>query len=151
MQMIDGSREMADRAASGGKHEFGSFFLSRLLGFEIDYSDDRCRVRFEATPQLTNPMGTLHGGVIATALDVSMGHLLYYSLGGPGATIEMKVQYVSPMTEGRVVCEASFIHTGKSIAFLKSEASDADTGRIIAYATATWKPPRDATSKGGSR
>ena len=35
-----------------------------------------------------NPQGALHGGVIATVMDISMGHLLNH-VDGPGSTVEM--------------------------------------------------------------
>ena len=80
MSQFDAQR-LLDRANATEAHEFGSFFLSRLFGFEIGYRDKICEVRFDVTSELTNPMGTLHGGVLATALDVSIGHLLFYSTG----------------------------------------------------------------------
>jgi len=130
---------MFDRAGATNKHEFGSFFLSRLLGFDIKYRDDTCRVHFDVTPELTNPMGSLHGGVLATALDVSMGHLIFYSYGSPGATVEMKVHYLASVTAGEVVCEARYMQDGRSLKFLQSEARIASSGKVVAFATATWK------------
>jgi len=69
-------RAMLDRALSSNRHEFGSFFLSRFFGFDITYDDDQCTVSFEATEPMFNPQGSLHGGVLATAMDIAMGHLL---------------------------------------------------------------------------
>jgi uncharacterized protein (TIGR00369 family) len=128
---------MIDRALSDPRQEFGSFFLSRLLGFRVAYEEECCIVEFEAAKPLFNPQGSLHGGVLASALDISMGHLLNH-LAGPGATLEMKVQFLAPVTSGTVRCTASFLRRGRSLSFLKSEATQKDTG-IVAYATATWK------------
>ena len=55
-----------------------------------------------------NPQGTLHGGILATAMDISMGHLLHH-VDRAGATLEMKVQYLAPITAGLVRCEATFL------------------------------------------
>src|SRR5262245_20912416 len=93
----DLGKEMLARASSDPRQEFGSFFLSRLLGFAVSYEGERCTVSFEAIPTLFNPQGTLHGGILATALDISMGHLLHH-VDGAGATLEMKVQYLAPVT-----------------------------------------------------
>ena len=76
---------MLSEANSSDKQEFGSFYLSRFLGFKTTYKEDLCIVTFEAKSPMFNPQGTLHGGVIATALDVSMGHLLHHKM-GTGAT-----------------------------------------------------------------
>ncbi len=85
---------MLERALADPRQQFGSFFLSRLLGFQVSFEDDRCIVAFEATPALFNPQGTLHGGILATAMDVSMGHLLQH-VDGAGATLTMTVQFLA--------------------------------------------------------
>ena len=128
---------MLDRAAADARQEFGSFFLARLLGMTVSYEDEACIVAFDAVPPLFNPQGTLHGGVLATAMDISMGHLLN-RVAGPGATLEMKVQYMAPVTSGAVLCRATFLRHGRSLSFLQSHATRAD-GTLAAHATATWR------------
>jgi uncharacterized protein (TIGR00369 family) len=136
---IDQARAAAAFEAALADHsqEFGKFFLARLYGFDITYPDDGCEVAFEIADFMFNPQGTLHGGVLATALDVSMGHLLNHRT-GPGATLEFKVQFMASVKTGRVRCRASILRLGRSLAFLASEAKD-DKGTTIAFATATWK------------
>lgn len=128
---------MLERALGDGLQEFGSFFLSRLLGFEVSYESERCFVSFEAVGPLLNPQGTLHGGILATAMDISMGHLLHHA-SGAGTTLEMKVQYLAAVSRGKVRCEGSFLRHGRSISFLQSQARGED-GCLLAHATATWK------------
>jgi uncharacterized protein (TIGR00369 family) len=129
-------REMLARAAGSEAQEFGSFFLSRLLGFDVTYETGKCIVSFEAVPPLSNPQGTLHGGILATAMDISMGHLLHH-VEGAGATLEMKVQFLAAVTAGTVRCEGSFLRRGRRLSFLQSHAYRAD-GELAAHATATW-------------
>ncbi len=148
-------RDMLARATAEEAQVFGSFFLSRLLGFEIGYETSTrephrgssepenaiiCVVSFEAVPPLFNPQGTLHGGILATAMDISMGHLLH-RVDAAGATLEMKVQYLAPITTGIVRCEGTFLRKGKSICAMQSSAFRAD-GELAAHATATWKIAR---------
>ena len=113
-----GAKMLSD-ADSSDEQDFGSFYLSRFLGFQTTYKDDLCIVSFEAKSPMFNPQGTLHGGVIATALDVSMGHLLHHKMGA-GATLEMNIKYLLPINGGQVRCEGSFIKKGKTIVFLQS-------------------------------
>jgi acyl-coenzyme A thioesterase PaaI-like protein len=40
---------------------------------------------------LRNPQGSLHGGAMATAMDISMGHLVN-KIAGPGATSDEVLQ-----------------------------------------------------------
>ena len=128
---------MLGRATATGEQEFGSFFLLRLLGMAVSYEGECCIVSFTVTPALFNPQGSLHGGVLATAMDISMGHLLNH-VAGPGATLEIKVQYLAAVTAGAVRCRASFLRQGRSLSFLQSEATRAD-GVVVAHATATWR------------
>ncbi len=130
-------QHMLDRAAGDDRQEFGSFFLLRLLGMSVSYEDDACTVSFEAVPPLFNPQGTLHGGVLATAMDISMGHLLNRQA-GPAATLEIKVQYMAAITAGPVRCRATVLRQGRSLSFLQSHATLAD-GTLAAHATATWR------------
>lgn len=131
------ARGLFERAIADPRHEFGSFFLSRFLGMEVSYGDDWCGVSFEAVEPLFNPQGSLHGGILATALDISMGHLLNHCA-GPGATLEMKVQYFAPVRAGRVECRAGFLKRGRKVFFLQSSATT-NGGETIAHATSTWK------------
>ena len=131
------ARAMLDRAAADDRQEFGSFFLLRLLGMAVSYEEEACVVGFDAVPPLFNPQGTLHGGVLATAMDISMGHLLNHAA-GPAATLEIKVQYMAPVTAGPVRCRATFLRRGRSLSFLQSHATRAD-GALAAHATATWR------------
>ena len=116
---------------------FGTFFLARFLGLEIDYADETCVVEFEIRDFMFNPQGSLHGGIIATVLDISMGHLLRRT-GGAGMTLEMKTQYLRPVASGRVRCEARFLKRGRSVNYLESRMADAD-GKLVAVATSTWQ------------
>ncbi len=128
---------------------FGTFFLARLLGLEIAYADDRCTVAFTVADWMFNPQGTLHGGLIGTALDISMGHLLHHAAGA-GTTLEMKTQYLRPVTAGQATCIASFLRRGRSISFLESRMADG-SGRLAAVATSTWRllsPPDQGPDHG---
>jgi uncharacterized protein (TIGR00369 family) len=131
------ARAAFEAALTDHSQEFGKFFLARLYGFEITYPDDACEVAFDVADYMFNPQGTLHGGVLTTALDISMGHLLNRRA-GPGTTLELKVQFLAPVRAGRVRCRGSVLRLGRSLAFLTAEAKDADDN-TIAFATATWK------------
>ncbi len=143
----DAARARFEDALDSHAQDFETFFLARFLDLGFDYlpedaadaDKDCCRVTFEVTDMLRNPQGSLHGGVMATAMDISMGHLAK-KVAGPGATIEMKIQFMRPVMEGRVTCEGRFIKKGRSISFMESRLTGAD-GKLAALATATWKMP----------
>lgn len=132
------ARDVFERALEHHEQAFGQFFLAKLLGFEIRYpNDDACQVEFPVLDFMYNPQGSLHGGIIALAMDVSMGHLLNH-LQGPGATLEMKVQFLRPVRGGRAVATGRVLRRGNTVAFLESRLTDQD-GELAAMATSTWK------------
>jgi len=116
---------------------FGTFFLARLLGLDIAYGEDDCTVRLEVKDFMFNPQGSLHGGIIATVLDISMGHLLQHGA-GVGMTLQMNTQFIKPAREGVVQARATFLRRGRSINYLESHMTDAD-GALMAVATSTWR------------
>ena len=133
----DAARRAFEGALANYKQDFGTFFLARLLGLEISYPAGTCVIAFEPADFLFNPQGTLHGGVIATVMDISMGHLLARAADA-GTTLEMKTQYLKAARAGRLTCTGRILRRGKGISFLASEMVD-DQGDLVAYATATWK------------
>ena len=118
--------------------EFEQFFLARFFGLEFAYADERCRTTFRVHDFMFNPQGSLHGGVTTFVLDVTMGHLLKHTLGGPGTTMEIKTQYFAPIRGPQARCEAWFLRKGKSVCFLEAHLFDA--GDVLAAAaTSTWR------------
>jgi uncharacterized protein (TIGR00369 family) len=129
------TRARFERALEHHRPEFGAFFLARFLGLQVTYGDRTCRVDLPTADYMHNPQGSLHGGVIAIALDVSMGHLLHRFL-RTGVTLEMKTQYLRPV-RGPCWCQARFTKAGRRVVFSESKLYD-DQDRLCAVATATW-------------
>jgi uncharacterized protein (TIGR00369 family) len=136
------TRAAFEHALETSRPEFGEFFLAKLLGLEIEYGDKQCRVAFEVKDFMRNPQGTLHGGIIATVMDISMGHLLKH-VQGAGTTLEMKTQYVKAAASGKLLCTGEFIKQGNGISYLRSTLAD-ESGDCVAFATATWKRLKSA-------
>ena len=126
---------------------FEKFFLAKFIGLNFEYLPEHVndsdksvlKITFDVNDMLMNPQGALHGGVMATVMDISMGHLLNKTV-GEGATIELKIQYLRPVREGKVTCEGRFIKKGRTLSFMESRLSD-QAGKLAAVATATWKMP----------
>jgi len=131
------ARAAFEAAMASHRPEFEQFFLSRLLDLRFSYGAESCVIEFEVHDFMFNPQGSLHGGVIATVMDISMGHLLKH-VDGPGTTLEMKTQYVKPVRQGVLRCCGEFIKRGKSISYLRSTLTD-EEGELVAFATSTWK------------
>jgi acyl-CoA thioesterase len=75
-----------------------------------------------------NGTGVAHGGVLFTLADTCMGAALYSSL-EPGeicATIEIKIGYFKPVFDGTLVCNATMLNKGKSVASLEATIHNGD-------------------------
>lgn len=124
-------------AASSSAQSFGDFFLSRFLDLRIGYDDEAqtCTVLLPYAPFLCNPQGSVHGGVITTAMDISMGHLSHRFL-STAVTIEMQLRFFRPLRgDGRI--EGRVLRPGRRIVHLESRLHD-EHDRLAASATGTW-------------
>lgn len=131
-------RSRVESALATSRPVFDEFFLARLLDLTVTYDDERemTRVELPFADFLRNPQGSLHGGVIATAMDISMGHLLnrYLSV---GVTVEMHMRFFRPV-HGPSSCEGRLLRPGRRIVHLESRLHD-EQGRFAAYATSSFQ------------
>jgi acyl-CoA thioesterase len=119
---------------------FGEFFLAKFLGFELVYDDARSVLTFNVADFMFNPQGSLHGGIIALALDVSMGHFIHHKVGAGGTTLEMKIRYLRPVLPGLARCEGSFLRQGRRLSFMEARMWNQEQ-KLAAVATSTWQMP----------
>mgnify|MGYP001204785661 CR=1 FL=1 len=140
-------RDHIDNVLQDCEQVFEKFFLAKFIGLNFVYLPENAhdcdktelKITFNVNEMLLNPQGSLHGGVMAAVMDISMGHLLNKTA-GMGATIEMKIQYLRPVGQGLVTCEGRFIKKGRTVSFMESRLLD-ESGKLAAIATATWKMP----------
>lgn len=127
----------AQEASDTDVQEFGNFFLSRFLGLEISYDDEQqtCSVRLPYARFLGNPQGSVHGGIITTAMDISMGHLTHRFL-STAMTIEMNLRFFRPLTSDGIAT-ARLLKPGRRLVHLESRMTDAE-GRLVAHGVGSW-------------
>lgn len=115
--------------------------IARLLGQTLVEIEEG-RAVFEITPDEKhyNPIGLVHGGLLATVLDSAMGCAVHSVLpAGTGySTLEIKVNYTRPALSdtGLLRCEARIVHRGKQTATAEGAVRDAQ-GRVYAHGTTT--------------
>ncbi|GHO97757.1 phenylacetic acid degradation protein [Reticulibacter mediterranei] len=115
--------------------------VAALIDMRITEADEG-RVVFTAEPAEYhyNPLGTVHGGIICTLLDSSLGCAVQTLLpaGTSYTTLELKVNYVRPVTSksGTLYSEGKVIHMGGRIATAEARLTDA-SGKLYAHATTT--------------
>lgn len=87
-----------------------------------------------------NPLGTVHGGVLATLLDTATGCAVHSTLPeGVGYTsVDLSTKFLRQVTveSGRLRCEGSVLSAGRRTALAEARLTDSQ-GRLLAYATST--------------
>jgi uncharacterized protein (TIGR00369 family) len=97
---------------------------------------------FQGAPKFDfyNPIGSVHGGWIATLLDSCVGCAVHSALpAGKGyTTLELKVNYVRALTDrsGPVRAEGRVIHLGGRVATAEGRLVDA-AGKLYAHCSTT--------------
>lgn len=100
------------------------------------------RVVFSAAPDERhyNPMGTVHGGYIATLLDTAMGCAVHSRLAAGNAytTLEFKVNFTRSVSTatGEISAEGKVLHLSRNVATAEARLVDGG-GRLLAHATTT--------------
>jgi uncharacterized protein (TIGR00369 family) len=102
---------------------------------EVDPSDPSRGLVFEVTPQLVNNSGMLHGGLVATSLDVAAAHAVFPLLQDNHVVLtnSLAISYLRPAPLGeQLVVRAEVLRRGRATAFLRGEVRLGD--RLIATA-----------------
>jgi uncharacterized protein (TIGR00369 family) len=115
--------------------------ISHLPGITFKRIDDG-RVEMMLTPQESqyNPVGSVHGGIIATVLDSVMGCAVHTKLplGRSYTTLEIKVSYLRGVNRetGPMSVIGWVVHLGRKTAMVEASLSDMH-GRLFARASTT--------------
>ncbi|MEW6547181.1 MAG: PaaI family thioesterase [Bacillota bacterium] len=113
----------------------------RLMGIRlVEIEPGRSRLEADVGNQHLNVYGTAHGGLCAALVDCAVGTALIGDLGQvtrPSPTVEMKINYLAPVTGGRLVAEGRLLHRGRTLAVGMAEIRDGE-GTLVAVGTATY-------------
>lgn len=110
-------------------------FAKWLNGTVISVDENSVEFQFEIRKEMTNPAGTLHGGVICGMFDDCIG-INFMILGTDNffPTINLNVEFFSAVQEGdTVIVKTNVIKRGKSVINVKADMFSSE--RIIASAT----------------
>ena len=115
--------------------------MGQLMNFHlVEVSEGHAVFSIQPDERHYNGLGIAHGGLAATLLDSATGCAINTAMpaGKIFTTLEMKVNYVRPMTRetGEVRCEANVIHVGGRTATAEGRIVDRD-GKLYAHGTAT--------------
>jgi uncharacterized protein (TIGR00369 family) len=107
-------------------------------GFEVE--EGKVTVLMPAEEFHYNPLGTVHGGIIATLLDTAAGCTVHSTLPvGVGYTsLDLMTRFIKPVTvaSGLLRCEGAIINRGRRTAVAEARLYD-ERGALLAHATST--------------
>ena len=114
--------------------------FATLLGIRLTrVHRDGVTVECALRPELTNSFAVAHGGVAATLADAAVGIALNRHFGGkrPITTVEMKINYFLPATEGRISARAHLLRVGSTLCVGSVDLTDSQ-GHPLGAALVTY-------------
>src|SRR5439155_9775813 len=116
------------------------FPIMKTLGFRlVEVSEGTASVEMEAKTELdSNPMGTIHGGVLCDIADAAIGTAHFTTLTEPESftSIDLQVNFFRPVWNERLRAVARPIHRGRTITRYVCDVTRAE-GKLIAQVMST--------------
>ena len=128
---------VADTGENAGP---GEFPIASFIGMKIERTGPgRAVARVSANESHHNPHGFVHGSVVFTLVDTSMGAAVMSMLpeGQRCSTIECQVRFLRPVVSADLVCETSVIKPGRRVFHLESKVTTVD-GQVVATGTGSF-------------
>ena len=124
--------------------------VATLIGFDLAAVEPgRAVIEFEATERHANPMGTVHGGILADIADAAMGMAYASGLqdGETFTTLELKINFMKPVWTGKLRAEGRLLSGGRTVGLVACDVRDAND-RLVAHATSTCMTLRGDAAAG---
>ena len=110
------------------------------LGLELQsIGDGKCAVHLPYAKAFGNARGEVHGGIVASLLDITMSQALRTAIEGTAdvATITITVSYLQPAV-GVLKCTSATVRAGRSVGFVEGEVTD-EKGHAVCRAVGTFR------------
>ncbi len=113
----------------------------RALDLTVEAIDrEHALIRMPLGPHLARVGGIVSGQALAALADTAM---VLAALGHAGemrmfATTDLHTQFLRPGVGSAILCRAMVVRSGKALCFARAEMSEADSGKMVATATATF-------------
>lgn len=130
---LEALERYATRSGDGGP-------LHWLLGIHYtDVQPGAASCYLDVSAALHNPGAVAHGAIAYALIDSAMGAALFHALDRPlnCTTIELKVNYLRPVTAGRLYATADVVERTRRFALMSGRVVD-EQERLIAQAQGTF-------------
>ena len=122
------------------RHAFAGIPFTRLLGVRREYSEGgRARLVVDARPELENVIHAVHGGVVATLLDVAMASAAVSKVDFEmtAVTLSLSTSFLQP-GRGRLTADGEVMAVDDAVALCQASVVD-DGGRLVARAVGSFR------------
>jgi uncharacterized protein (TIGR00369 family) len=108
-----------------------------LVGLEVlRVADQQVKIKLVITPAHLSPNGLVHAAVVVTLADTAcgIGSIAFLPEGATAhATIELKCNFVRPVNEETIFCEAAPAHMGRTTQLWDARVYSEQSGKNIAH------------------
>lgn len=106
----------------------------------VDFEQQCLRASFNALECFTNRSGFVHGGLLVTMLDETMGSAVVAMTHGKyhATSISLNTDFMRPAQVGRIVGDGVISSLGQSIAFIEARLRN-EEGKLLCRATGSYK------------
>lgn len=117
--------------------------IQQHLGFGIEVLGAQgSRITLDIGAIHLNRQGVVHGGIFSLLLDVAMGYACSGQFSDdaqtPAITLSMTINYLAPVSSGRVIATGRVTGGGHKILFAEAQLKTED-GVLVATSTGTMK------------
>ena len=134
---------MNDRLAFTREYQKQIPFVQHLKILTEELGQGTARLSLPVEKAFTNSLGTVHGGVIMSLLDVALctaARTLHPDSIGV-ITIDLSTSFIGGGSGERLIAEARVLKDARTMSFVEGEARNAD-GSLVAKAMATVRVRR---------
>ena len=114
--------------------------LMRTLGANLESIESgTVTVACSFDERLTQQHGLLHGGVLASLVDVACGYAALTMMPDDREvlTVEFKIQFLKPAKTDRLIAVGQVVQAGRTLTVCEGSVFDATRTRLLARMTAT--------------
>jgi uncharacterized protein (TIGR00369 family) len=124
--------------------------VAELIGVEVEeVGAGESLMTMVAEERHSNPMGTIHGGILCDLADAAMG-VAFFSTLEPGesfTTLELKINFLRPFWTGKLIARGRVVSRGKTVGMVECDVFD-DQERLVARSSSTCMALRGEMAEG---
>ena len=113
--------------------------VAELIGVEVDeIGGGESVMTMVADERHSNPMGTIHGGILCDLADAAMGVAFFSTLEPDESftTLELKINFLRPFWTGKLVARGKVVQRGRTVGMVECDIFD-DQERLVARSSST--------------